>query len=221
MLRHLAIALALLALPAFALADPALDEEEIEFLHLINAYRAQHGAPCLSPSPTMNEAADYMSREMGEKGFLSHNEPPCDETGEACTGRDPFDRIEAFGHVGWTAAGENIAAGTMTAQEAFEVWRDSPGHDANMRAPDFTAIGIGRVEVPGSRYRVYWTTNFSNLVDGPWGCEGPVEVGTGGAGGGGGGSGGGSGGCSAAGSAGGLLGFAAILGTLALRRRRA
>ena len=183
MFRSAALALALLALPAAAWGDPSLDAEEIEFLRLINEYRALNGAPCLSPSPTMNEAADYMSRVMGEQGFFSHQEPPCDATGSDCTGRDPFDRIEFFGHVGWTAAGENIAAGYPTAAKAFEGWRNSPGHDKNMREPAFTAIGIARVQVPGSKFGVYWTTDFSNLVDGPWDCDGPFEEGTGGTGG--------------------------------------
>lgn len=217
MLRPLAIALALTVIPAAASADPALDAEELEFLRLINAYRAKHGAPCLSPSPTMNEAADYLSRVMGEQGFFSHNEPPCDEDGDNCTGRDPFDRIDAFGHVGWSWAGENIAAGSMSAAEAFEAWRNSKGHDENMRQPNFTAIGIARVVVPGSRFRVYWTTDFSDHVDGPWNCEGRVdgepEENEGGASGG--------GGCSAGGSAGGLLGVLGIAGALALGRRRA
>lgn len=221
MLRPFAIALALAAVPAAAFADPALDAEEMEFLRLINAYRAQHGAPCLAPSPTMNEAADYMSRAMGEQGFFSHNEPPCDEDGEECTGRDPFDRIDAFGHVGWSWAAENIAAGMMTASEAFAAWRGSKGHDANMRKQEFTAIGIGRVVVPGSRFRVYWTTNFSDLVDGPWDCDGPVDEGDGGAGGDGGSGGGSGGGCSAGGASGGLLGLLGIVFALVRRRRQA
>lgn len=169
MRRLFAAAALLLPAAAAAAGSPGLDEEEIAFLVLINEYRAEHGLPCLSVSPTLNQAADWMSEAMGTLGFFSHNEPPCDEDG--CTGRDPFERMRDFGHVGWTAAAENIAAGYSSALAAFEGWKRSPGHNANMLSPHLTAIGIGRVEVPGSTYGVYWTTPFSNLVDGTHRCE--------------------------------------------------
>ena len=120
----------------------------------------------------MNEAADFMSRSMGELGFFDHQEPPCDAAGDNCTGRDPFERIAFFGHTGWSTAGENIAAGWPDAVNTFEGWKDSPGHNENMLNPNFTAIGIGRVVVPDSSYGVYWTNNFSNFIDGNGDCEG-------------------------------------------------
>jgi uncharacterized protein YkwD len=195
-MRLFFLAAAALLLPGAAVADPALDAEEIEFMRLINEYRAENGLPCLSISPTMNAAADYMSRAMGEEGFFSHNEPPC--SGESCSGRDPFERIRDFGHDGWRAGGENIAAGYETAAQVFEGWRTSPGHNANMLQTSFSAMGIARVEVPGSPFRVYWTNDFSDRVDGQLVCEdGLPPVGYGapdGAGGAGGAGGGGSGG---------------------------
>ena len=157
---------------AFGNSDVVLDEIELEFLQIINEYREANGAPCLTPSPTMNEAADFMSRSMGELGFFDHQEPPCDPAGDNCTGRDPFERIAFFGHAGWSTAGENIAAGYPDAVNTFEGWKASPGHNENMLNPNFTAIGIGRVVVPNSSYGVYWTNNFSNFVDGSGDCEG-------------------------------------------------
>jgi len=168
-MRWITFAAAALLLPGTAAADAALDAEEIEFMRLINQYRADNGLPCLSISPTMNAAADYMSRAMGEQEFFAHNEPPC--SGDDCTGRDPFDRMRDYGHTGWTTAGENIAAGYPTAAQVFEGWRNSPGHNANMLEPGFTAMGIARVEVPGSPFRIYWTNDFSNRIDGPLVCE--------------------------------------------------
>ncbi len=166
----IALGILLVAGSSNASYDPTLDEEELDFLQRINDYRTEQGAPCLTPSPTMNAAADYMSRFMGEEGFFDHNEPPCDEAGDICTGRDPFDRIEDFGHTDWTTSAENIAAGNPDGEATFEQWRNSPGHDRNMRNPDFTSIGIARVEVPDSYYRYYWTTNFSNFIDGNGDC---------------------------------------------------
>lgn len=197
------------AIAPTALANPALDEDEIAFLHLINEYRALNGLGCLTPSPTMNVAADWMSREMGEQGFFSHQEPPCDPSGNDCTGRDPFERITFFEHNQWNTAGENIAAGYPNAAAVFEGWRNSPGHNANMLQGAFTAIGIGRVEVPGSRFGIYWTNNFSDWIDGHYDCDGVWhgEGGTGGTGGDGGDGGtGGDGGSGGEGGAGGTGG---------------
>ena len=157
-------------------SGPPLDEVELRFLELINEYRVENGKPCLVPSPTMNAAAEYMSRAMGELDFFDHNEPPCGADGE-CSGRDPFDRIEAVGHVDWTTAGEHIAGGSPSAEGTFEQWRTSPVHNANMLEADFTSIGIARVFVPGCELEFYWTNNFSDLIDGGGDCagEGPDD----------------------------------------------
>lgn len=199
------------ALPLVAGADPSLDADEIELLHLINAYRAENGLGCLTPTPTLNAAADYMSRAMGELEFFSHNEPPCDEFGE-CTGRDPFERITAFGHDQWTAAAENIACGQTTPLQAFTAWKNSPGHNANMLHPAMTAIGIGRVVVAGSSCRIYWTNNFSDWIDGHYDCDGNWNGEGGGPGTGGAGGEGGTGGVGGIGGEGGAGGSAGVGG---------
>lgn len=216
-----AAALIVLSASSARASGPELDEEEIEFVRLLNEYRRDNGLGCVSVSPTANAAADYMSRAMGEVPFFDHQEPPCDK--EGCHGRDPFERMIAFGHDGWTAAGENIAAGMPTAAEAFRGWKSSPGHNRNMLQPLFTAIGIARVEVPGSPMRVYWTNTFSNYVDGDHDCnKDGLKPGDGGSDGGG--DGGGDdgkddgGGCSQATGTAGWLPLA--LSWLALRRRR-
>jgi uncharacterized protein YkwD len=58
--------------------------------------------------------------------------------------------------------GENIAAGSAqdTAAEAFAMWKGSNEHNANMLDGAFHDIGIGREQVPGSRWGWYWTTVF-------------------------------------------------------------
>ena len=121
------LSLCLFSSAALANYDLTLDEEELDFLQRINAYRAEIGAPCLTPSPTMNAAADYMSRFMGEEGFFDHNEPPCDEAGDICTGRDPFDRITDFGHTDWRTSAENIAAGNPTVPRRLTNGKIVPG----------------------------------------------------------------------------------------------
>ena len=80
-------------------------------------------------------------------------------------GRDSFDRMADFGY-GYNAwKGENLAAGTQSATEAFELWRNSSGHNANMLRSEFTVIGIGRVYDPNSTYGWYWANDFGGYDD--------------------------------------------------------
>ncbi len=76
-----------------------------------------------------------MSQDMGANNYFSHTDSQ---------GRDPFARMAAFGYNYNTWKGENLAAGTESAQAAFDMWRNSSGHNANMLNGNFTVIGIGR-----------------------------------------------------------------------------
>jgi hypothetical protein len=75
-------------------------------------------------------------------------------------------RVRDCGYRYNTYIGENIAAGVASAQAAFDLWKNSPGHNANMLSTNFTTIGIGREYVAGSPYGWYWTTNFGGVDDG-------------------------------------------------------
>ena len=143
----------------------SLDAEEQAFLTLINDYRADNGKGALVPSASLNRASAWLSQDMGEEGYFSHTDS---------LGRNPSTRAQNCGYPG--GAGENIAAGTVwdTAQEAFNAWKNSPGHNANMLNGSYQAIGIGRVQVPGSQYSWYWTTNFGFVVEG--GGGGPTNT---------------------------------------------
>ena len=128
----------------------ALDAEESAFLTLINDYRARNGLRPLTASPTLTDAAAWLSADMAAKNYFSHTDS---------LGRDPFVRMCAFGYCNGTR-GENIAAGNATAQATFTQWVNSPPHNANMLNPDYTVIGVGRA--PGGTYGWYWTTDFGS-----------------------------------------------------------
>jgi uncharacterized protein YkwD len=136
-------------------ADAALDSEEQTFLTLINNYRQQNGLSTLSSTPTMETAAEWMSGDMGANDYFSHTD---------ALGRDPWTRLCDFGYCFNTWKGENIAAGYSTGQAAFDAWKNSPGHNANMLGANFNVIGIGRVYTAGSPYGWYWTTDFGGYV---------------------------------------------------------
>jgi uncharacterized protein YkwD len=141
---------------AGAAAAPACgDAEEVAFLGLVNQYRAENGLEPLAMSPTLTAAARDHSLDMGTQNYFDHT---------GLNGSTFSQRIAAAGYPGGTTA-ENIFAGDPTAQGAFESWRNSPGHNANMLNPAYKAIGIGRATAQGSDFGWYWTTTFGDVVD--------------------------------------------------------
>jgi uncharacterized protein YkwD len=147
-------------------ANPAIDGEEQAFLTIINNYRAQNGLGALSLNTQLNNASDWMSNDMATNDYFSHTDS---------LGRDPFERMAAFGYNYNTWKGENLAAGTSSAQTAFNLWHDSPGHNANMLGANYTAIGIARRYTAGSPYGWYWTTDFGGQAGGSTPPPAPPE----------------------------------------------
>src|SRR3972149_7072068 len=157
----LTLALALVAvagMPKGAGADPALDGEEQAFLTLINNYRTQNGLGTFSLNTELTNAADWMSNDMAVNNYFSHTDS---------LGRDPFQRMAAFGYSYNTWKGENLAAGPDTAQGALDLWKNSPGHNANMLNANFKVIGIARVYGAGTTYGWYWTNDFGGQGSAP------------------------------------------------------
>jgi uncharacterized protein YkwD len=150
--------------PALPVAQPApppvsaatgLDSEEADFLSRVNAYRQTSGAGALTVSPTLTQAAKWMSGDMAAKRYFDHTDSQ---------GRDPFQRMCAFGYCAQSAKAENIAAGEATAAKTFDQWKNSPEHNRNMLDPHYTVIGIGRAQgTSGDPYGWYWTTDFGGV----------------------------------------------------------
>lgn len=143
--------------------DYSNDGEELAFLGLINDYRAQNGLGPLTISTNLNRASHWMSNDMGTNAYFGHTDS---------LGRSAYQRALDCGYP--QGAGENLAAGTNwdTAQEAFTAWQNSSGHNSNMLGAFYQQIGIARINVPGSPYGWYWTTNFGATDDGTGGGGG-------------------------------------------------
>lgn len=127
------------------------DQETGRFLVLINRYRVQKGLKPLSMDKKLQQAAQWMSRDMAAKNYLGHRDSK---------GRDPFKRMAAFGYDYNTYKAENVAAGQQTAAKVIKSWQDSKTHNANMLNPKFTVIGIGFAYGKNSKFGWYWTTTF-------------------------------------------------------------
>jgi uncharacterized protein YkwD len=160
----LAAAAVLLAAPSdTTIAATPLDTEEQAFLTLINNYRQQNGRGALTVDTKLQDASEWMSIDLGVRvdRLFSHTDS---------LGRDPFVRMSAFGYNYNTWKGENLAAGpgASSAQTAFDLWRNSPGHNSNMLGSNYTAIGIARRHTAGSPLGWYWTTDFGGFVSSPF-----------------------------------------------------
>lgn len=137
-------------------SDPTLDAEQVEFVTLINAFRAQNGAGPLQVSVALQNASQWMSADMATRSSsLGHIDS---------LGRTPSNRIAAFGYT-YSPNGENIAAGFNSAQSVFEAWKNSSSHRTNMLNPSFVVTGIGRVYSPSTVYGWYWANAFGGVTD--------------------------------------------------------
>ena len=149
-----------------ALASPAqavsYNSEEIAFVQMLNDYRASNGLGALLVSDAASLACDRHNADMGKYGFFSHTTSGSDWF---AVGALPWDRMAACGYDYNTAMGENIAAGYASASAVFAGWKSSSGHNANMLSPKYNVVGVSLVQVSGSRYGSYWTTDFGGYVD--------------------------------------------------------
>jgi uncharacterized protein YkwD len=143
------------------------DDQELAFLDAINNYRQGNGLGTLTLSNSLSVAAANYSYYMGAAGFFGHQAPD---------GSTPWSRIRAGGYWYNTYLGENLAAGYGSSDSVMDAWQHSPDHNANMLNPNYTAIGIDRVMVPGSKYGWYWVTEFGGVVDGDALAEQAVAV---------------------------------------------
>jgi len=132
--------------------DRILSQEEIAFLVVLNRYRQQYNLAPLQISKTLCAAAQWMSTDLSRREEFSHTDS---------LGRTLGKRLLAFGYHS-NEIRENILEGTQWGIEAFEDWRNSPGHNENLLAPDSTEIGIACVPSPESEIQCFWTCVFGS-----------------------------------------------------------
>lgn len=128
-------------------------------LELVNEAR-RHGRQCggrslaathrLTWNDALAAAAIKHSGEMARLGTFSHTDR---------AGGGVGDRARHQGYA-WRVVGENIAAGLASPAQVVAGWLASPGHCANIMAPDFAEMGAGYVMDPQSELGIYWTQAF-------------------------------------------------------------
>jgi hypothetical protein len=142
-MRNASLVLAAL-LAALALSAPArADDLAAAAQAAISRYRAEHGLPPVTIDPKLMALAAEQARAMAGADALEHD-----------VGRSFQARVASYNP---DVAVENIAAGTRTFASTLDLWKHSPGHDANLRREGVTRFGIASAPAPGSHYKVYWS----------------------------------------------------------------
>ena len=114
-------------------------------------YVTSKGEP-LAYSYALEEIAMQRAAEVALS--FSHTRPD----GTSCFTATSYDILSSV--QSW---GENIAAGSSTAEGAFKQWREDndkysgQGHRRNMLNPEYSVVGIGHVTLNGTHY---WVQEF-------------------------------------------------------------
>ncbi len=98
-----------------------------------NAHRLSQGLDPLEWSDSLAAVAQSHCDDMHARNYYSHTTPD----GVCFT-----DRLAAAG-ISYRSAGENIAKGFDSADDALLAWLSSPGHKRNIEGSSFTHHGIG------------------------------------------------------------------------------
>ncbi|WP_120465149.1 CAP domain-containing protein [Paenibacillus aceti] len=118
-------------------------ERAAQVVALVNKERAAAGLEPLIVHTNLTKMAKDKAVDMYRNHYFEHTSP---------TYGSPFDMMDAY-NITYLYAGENIAKGQRSAEEAVEDWMDSPGHRANILNPKYKLIGVGY-------YNGYWVQEF-------------------------------------------------------------
>ena len=121
--------------------SPGRGDESVRGLRLGGFGRERQDAnlPPLTQNSELAQAASGMCQRMVTEHFFSHETPD---------GKNIVDRVEPTGYIpdsGDWVVGENLAWGSgalSTPQAILNGWMNSPGHKANLLAPDYKDIGL-------------------------------------------------------------------------------
>jgi uncharacterized protein YkwD len=118
-------------------ATIAASQSGAGFTDSINSFRAAQGLGAMQTNAALARAAWAHAEDMERRGYFSH----ASQGGP--NGVTFVDRAAAAGCV-IRGGAENIAQGQRSERAAFEAWRNSPGHRANMLRAGYTQYGLGR-----------------------------------------------------------------------------
>ena len=142
--------------PSVAMSAQAAERRVLDLVNHARATarncgeRAFRAAAPVRWNDRLAEVSRLHAEDMAHHNYFSH-------TGR--DGSDPAQRVERAGYR-YRAAGENIAAGQSSPEDAVAGWIKSPGHCANLMNPVYTEMGAGFAVDRASKMGVYWAQAF-------------------------------------------------------------
>lgn len=111
----------------------ATDMNSSGLLGATNTQRASDGQPNLVLNTQLSQAAQSKANDMATRNYWSHNTPE---------GNAPWIFISQAGY-SYTQAGENLAYGFLTSDDAIVGWMNSPSHRDNLLKNAYKEVGFG------------------------------------------------------------------------------
>ncbi len=111
---------------------------------LTNQQRVSHGLKPLITDPVLDAAAQAWAQQLASSCTFVHSTSAW--------------RAARVAKAGWSATGENIAAGYTSSSAVVTAWMASPGHRANILDARYTGLGVGYAT--GPCYGTYWVQVF-------------------------------------------------------------
>jgi uncharacterized protein YkwD len=115
----------------------------------VNRQRKKAGCSPVRRHTALTRAARGHSAAMARRHRLTHT---------GADGSSPADRMRAAGYR-VRSAGENVTAGSGTAEAAVTVWMRSAPHRAILLTCRFTHAGVGRAQGSGGPW---WTLDLAS-----------------------------------------------------------
>jgi hypothetical protein len=143
---------------------PELTRDERALLDLLNAERKTAELPPLEADPVLMQVARDHSAHMAR----------LDQIGHELEGRSFSKRLSESAYIA-EAAGENVAEGAPTPDEAVAGWMTSPGHRGNILSEKYTHTGVGLATSDSGRR--YYTQVFARPLPADSPRSGPSDAG--------------------------------------------
>jgi uncharacterized protein YkwD len=109
---------------------------------MVSRYRREHGLSAVKTDPQLTAIAERQAKAMAASGIMDH-----DVAGSFSS------RIAGVGTV---MAAENIAAGTKSWDETFQIWQHSGGHNANLLLSRADSVGVAVARNDQTRFKTFW-----------------------------------------------------------------
>ncbi len=124
-------------------AEQEVRDRRLAILRIVNDEREKAGVAPVMLDTTLNMSAQNYAEDMSSRNFFSH------ETPEGTTFQQRILSLNYMGQLPACAchrdfsAGENLAKGQRSPEEAMKDWMRSPDHKKNLLEPLYTRMGVG------------------------------------------------------------------------------